>query len=91
MSRYFFNVRDGFVRLDREGTELTGLVEARRAAMQITSELLKREQHAFWDDPNWHVEVTDERGLILFTLHLTATEAASTMGLRNVSGAGSQA
>jgi hypothetical protein len=82
VARYFFNVRDGFVRIDHDGTELAGLVEARHAAMQISSELLKRDEHTFWDDPNWHIEVTDDRGLILFTLHISATESPATAGRR---------
>lgn len=72
MARYFFNVRDGAERPDREGTELAGQLEARRAAMQIGAELLRRDGRQFWDDPNWQIEVTDEQGVILFTVYISA-------------------
>ena len=76
MARYFFNVHDGFERPDHEGTELAGMIEARRAALQICTELLKRDESTFWDNPNWQVEVTDEQHLILFTISIRAWDAA---------------
>ncbi len=78
MTRYFFNVRDGVDRIDDEGTELAGMPEARRAAMQICSELLRRDEPVFWEDPNWQLEVTDALGLVLFTVYISAMDSLAT-------------
>jgi len=75
MPRYFFNVRDGTTVTDENGTMLPDLAAARKVAVRFAGDLLRdlgREPPA---DEDWKVEVTDEHGLILFTLLLATLDA----------------
>jgi hypothetical protein len=44
-------------------------------------------QHDFssevWADEEWRVDATDEKGLILFTMHVFASDTAATMPYRS--------
>ncbi|WP_338663647.1 hypothetical protein VQH23_00470 [Pararoseomonas sp. SCSIO 73927] len=75
MTRYFFHVRDGQALPDRIGTVLPSLVAAKQHAVHLTGQLLKDDTGAFWNGEEWHMEVVDEAGLVLFTLDFIATEA----------------
>lgn len=68
MPRFFFNVHDGHDYLDHEGTELPSLADARRHAAKYAGELLQTDPESFWSGEEWKMEVTDDRGLILFQL-----------------------
>lgn len=71
MPRYFFHLRDSTFFPDHQGVELPGpaetFVEAARMASQT---LLDAEMETLAGKP-WQVEVTDERGRLLYTLHLS--------------------
>lgn len=87
MPRYHFNVRDGVSAPDPEGTELSGLAEAERCAVKLSGDLLSDDPDRFWTGEEWHMDVTDDRGLILFSLTFIANRAPSTMpGLTDVPG-----
>ena len=77
MPRYFFHVEDGTNHIDQEGTELGCLEAARQHAVGYFSELLRDASRKFWSHDDWTMRVTDETGLIYFTLHFTATIAAA--------------
>ena len=77
MPRYFFHVEDGVSHADAEGLELRGIEAAREHAVSYFAELLRDAPHNFWKDEDWVMRVTDETGLIFFTLHFTATVAAA--------------
>ena len=49
---------------------------------QFVGTLLKDHAEQVWEDQDWRVDVTDERGLILFVMHISATDTAATMPLR---------
>jgi hypothetical protein len=72
---FHFNVRDGSEIPDPEGTELPDIRSARNEAVKLAGRLLLDEPDKFWEGSEWHVEVTDDAGLILFRLDFTATEA----------------
>jgi hypothetical protein len=74
---YHFNVRDGSNIPDPDGTELPNLKAARVEAVKLAGRLLLDEPDTFWEGSDWHVEVTNDRGLILFRLDFMATEAAA--------------
>ncbi|WP_408639606.1 DUF6894 family protein [Roseomonas populi] len=74
MPRYFFHVHDGQYLPDREGTDLPDLTGARLNAVLYTGELLSRDTEGFWNGELWHMDVTDEVGVILFTLDIVATD-----------------
>ena len=77
MPIYHFNVRDGSNIPDPDGTELLNLRAARVEAVKLAGRLLLDEPDTFWEGSDWHVEVTNDRGLILFRLDFMATEAAA--------------
>lgn len=73
MARFYFNVRDGQANPDQTGTDLPSLVAARAYAIQVVCESLQGDSTTVWQAPTWHVEVTDDRGLVLFDIHVIAT------------------
>ena len=77
MPIYHFNVRDGSNIPDPDGTELPNVQAARVEAVKLAGRLLLDEPDTFWEGSDWHVEVTNDRGLILFRLDFMATEAAA--------------
>lgn len=62
MPRYFFNLHDGREILDEDGTELSGLDEARAQAVVALGEMLKDVNGRFWREPEWRMWVADEVG-----------------------------
>jgi hypothetical protein len=82
MPRYHFNVRDGTAIPDDEGTVLADLKAARHAAIQLAGALLRDNPEGFWTGEDWQMDVTNDVGLILFSLHFMATDAPSVSGSR---------
>lgn len=78
MPRYHFNVHDGVSLPDEDGYELPDLAAAQRCAVKLSGDLLREHGELFWTGEEWRMDVTDERGLILFTLMFVATHAPST-------------
>ena len=74
MPRYFFNVFDGYSSLDMDGTELPDIYTAQNEAIRFSGEILREEGGKFWNGTEWKLEVTDESGTVLFTLHFSAHE-----------------
>ncbi len=83
MPRYFFHVEDGASHRDVEGLELNGLDAAREHAVAQFADLLRCSARAFWKSGDWLMRVTDETGLIFFTLHFAAVTAAAGGGAPN--------
>ncbi|WP_428978025.1 DUF6894 family protein [Lichenibacterium ramalinae] len=75
MPRYFFNIIDGYSSLDDRGTELRDIYEAHEASIRLSGEILREMGGKFWNGTQWKLEVTDEKGAILFTLRFSAEEA----------------
>lgn len=75
MPRYFFDVQDGASIPDEDGTELTSLVEVRKAAVELAGSLLKDDAESFWKGDSWRIDVSDESRTLLFALHFHAVEA----------------
>lgn len=75
MPRFHFNIRDGVNQPDREGTVLPDYAEARIEAMRLAGEILKNTAHRLALGEDWHMEVIDERGLVLFRLSFQVIEA----------------
>jgi hypothetical protein len=58
-------------------------VDALRIEMaKFVGELLKDHAGKIWADEDWRIDVTDETGLILYVMHISATDSAATMPLR---------
>jgi hypothetical protein len=76
--RYFFHVHDGAELPDEDGTELPDLASARNEAVRLAGASLKDHAQAFWNEEQWSIDVTDEDGLMLFSLTFFATNAPAT-------------
>jgi hypothetical protein len=72
MPRYFFHLLDGREVLDHEGTELSGVAEARVQAVVASGEVLRDSGAKFWDGQEWRMWVTDEVGATVCALRFTA-------------------
>lgn len=73
MTRYFFNIRDGADIPDTVGSELPDLASVRREAVEVTTEIVKGRLLANSDTAAWIVQVTDEAGITVMVLSLSAS------------------
>lgn len=56
------------------------LADLRIEMARFVGELLKEHAALIWQDQDWQVDVTDESGLILYVLHVSAADTAATRG-----------
>lgn len=49
---------------------------------RFVGQMLRDHAERVWEDQNWRVGVTDERGLILFVMHILATDTAATATMK---------
>ncbi|HVI31019.1 MAG TPA: hypothetical protein VM685_02860 [Phenylobacterium sp.] len=82
MPRFHFHQRDGRSYPDKEGVELPDIGGARRIALRSMTELLLAHEVEFWKTGEWEMTVTDERGLTVLSLILSATEGPVATGAR---------
>lgn len=75
MARYFFDLRDGEFIPDPVGTELTTVDDARNEAARRMAGLLQADPGKFWGGEEWHMEVKNKDGLILFSLCVVGHDA----------------
>jgi len=59
-----------------ESHDLTGL---RVELARFVGELLKDHAELVWVDEDWQIDVTDESGLILYIMQISAMETPATM------------
>lgn len=76
MPRFFFHVTDSRSYPDLQGTDLPDIRAARREAVRFSGSLLAKAADTFWDGQEWHMRVTDESDLTLFTLMFIGTDGA---------------
>jgi hypothetical protein len=74
MPRYFFHVIDGHNIIDHEGTELSGLTEARAEAIRLAGAILRDEGDTFWNGTEWHMNVTDASRQSVLKLRFSADD-----------------
>ena len=77
MPRFYIhtnNPPDGDV-LDKEGIEFSSVHDAKCQAVNYAGSLLCDVGGKFWDTADFKLTVTDESGLILFTMNIIGTEA----------------
>ena len=72
MPRFFFHVHGP---PDELGVELPDLAAAKCEAVRFAGRLLCDQASEFWESADFHMTVTDERGLTLFTLQFHAFDA----------------
>ena len=75
MQRYFFNVHDGTEYLDPEGCVLEDLQAARDHAVRYFGDMLRDHPETFWNGEKWSMNVTNQAGLVLFSLYFLGVDA----------------
>jgi hypothetical protein len=75
MPRYFFATADGSRERDDEGLELSDNNAARRAAIRYAGAIMEGDPNVLWDGQDFRIEVTDEKGRLLFTVITLAVDA----------------
>jgi hypothetical protein len=79
MPRYHFDIADAHPPIRCEGADLPSIAAARCYALQYAGRILCDQKPAFWDADEWVLTVSDAQHLILFTLTIATSDAASTM------------
>ena len=65
-----------------EAAELKNTDEARVEAARRIGELLREHAGRLWEDEEWQMDVTDDAGLILFVIVISAMKTAPTAEYR---------
>lgn len=73
MPRYYFNVFDNRSFPDSDGLELPDPAAAQVLAIHHAGEILQSDARRIAPGQDWRMEVTDERGLVLFRLDFGVT------------------
>lgn len=73
--RYFFSTRDGEFYSDTEGQDYPDHDAAKAAATDYAAELIHGHPEMVWTNKELEVLVTDNRGLLLFSLTVQGAEA----------------
>jgi hypothetical protein len=76
--RFHFQVRTGTHVMITEFADLGGTREARVEAAKRIGVLLTAHADKLWVDEDWQMDVTDDAGLILFVINVTAMESSAT-------------
>ena len=76
MARYFFNVIDGKLIIDKEGTECAGMAEVREQAITTAGEILRDAAGRFLSGTEWQMHVTDAEQKTVLRLRFSADEPA---------------
>ena len=84
MPRFYFHVHDGCDILDKDGTELRDVDEARVEAIRYAGVLISQQFCKLPAGEDWNLEVTDATGLVLFRLDFTIAEAPVVKAMRRV-------
>jgi hypothetical protein len=78
MTRYHFQVRTDTHVMLTEAMDFRDADEARIDAARRVGVLLQEHAGKLWADENWQMDVTDERGLILFVIFVQASKSPAT-------------
>ena len=74
MPRYHFNVYDGVNVLDGRGTLLPSMQKARESAVDMAGAIIGESAGSLEPGSEWHMDVTDPAGLVLYRLDFSVTE-----------------
>ena len=77
MPRFFIHTNNPVERgvQDDQGHEFSTIHEAKCQAVVYAGEMLRDAAEKFWDTADFELTVTDEKGLILFSMRVLGTEA----------------
>ena len=79
MAQYNMEVRTRGRVLETVASETEDLTSMRVEIARFVGQLLKDHAELVWADEDWRVDATDDTGLILYSIHLFATDSAATM------------
>ena len=79
MPRYNIEVRTESHVAETLAVQAEDLSALRVEVAQFVGELLRDHAAQIWSDEDWRIDATDESGLILFVMHVSATNTAATM------------
>lgn len=82
MARYNIALRTESHVSETLAVEMSDLTELRVEVARFVGQLLRDHANQIWVDEDWRVDVTDETGLILYVMQLTATNSAATASIR---------
>ena len=77
--RFHFQVRTGTHVMVTEAAELGDSDEARIEAAKRIGLLLHAHAGTLWTDEDWQMDVTDDTGLILFVINVSAMRSSATL------------
>ena len=78
MARYNIEVRTESHVRETTSIDMSDLTKLRVEVACFVGELLKDHARQIWVDEDWQVDVTNERGLILFVMHVSARNTPAT-------------
>lgn len=81
MPFYNFEVRTPSHVMVTKGAELPDGTAARVEAARRIGELLRAHAGQLWVDQDWQMDVTNDVGLILYVIQVSASRTAATMGV----------
>ena len=78
MPRFYFHIHAGRSQLDLDGLDLPSREAAQLMAVRLTGETLKDEAHLVAFSDQWRMEVTDDKGAVLFEIDVRFLTPAAT-------------
>ncbi len=75
MPKFHIALRTESTVSDTLDIERDNLTDLRVELARFVGEMLKDHANQIWVDEDWRVDVTDENGLILYVMHVSANEA----------------
>ena len=82
MPRFHFNIYDGIISIDQDGTELPDVHAALREALILAGAVIEETAKLSALGEEWRMEVTDDADLLLFRLDFTIVGSPATTSLR---------
>lgn len=75
MPRYYFHTQDGSVEIDDDGEDLADFAAAKLEAVRLFGGIIRDQPEDFWSTKSLKLMVTDQEGVLLFALDLSAVES----------------
>lgn len=83
MPRFNLNVRTESHIAATMIVEKDDLHSLRLEMAQFVGNLLKNHAELIWSDEDWQIDVSDDRGLIIYAMHVSAFKTPATTGFGN--------
>jgi hypothetical protein len=80
MSIYYINIRTASHIASTTEFETDSLTNLRLEMARFVGEVLKDHAELLWVDEVWQIDVTNGDGLILYVIHINASETPATVG-----------